>query len=340
MPPAPVPASVTLIFSLLTFRAVLAQTYTATYFPSNTLPAQSEQGQSGSNHCGPAFNQTSRCQNAYINSLEDFCLFAPPIAYPDFLLNLTNHHRFYLMPQPGYGTRVIPDGTITGAHFVKTPDYVQVTGVGDLTKINIPAGDEGGELDPHGADGKGDPIGGLVFSNAFTGPGQFVQLHEWTNFVFATGFCFRGCKDGPNAPTLCQHIYDVMGCSWNMPGNYGPGFDQCLGDDGEPMGVYGPSTFYQGEPTTPPAHPAPATSSCTTMSTISNRLLVPGVSPQPFSYVSVPSSLYLSSLPPTRVVVPLPFLFCCSPVLYMYWYPHARAYLPLYGSRQQSRPAA
>ena len=30
--------------------------------------------------------------------------------------------------QPGYGTRLIPDGSITGAHFVQTPDYVQVTG--------------------------------------------------------------------------------------------------------------------------------------------------------------------------------------------------------------------
>ena len=78
--------------------------------------------------------------------------------------------------QSGYGTRLIPDGTIQGAHFVQTPDYVQVTGtglplpggvvcqcsilcsvlgIGDLTKINVPAGDAGGELDPHGADGNG-----------------------------------------------------------------------------------------------------------------------------------------------------------------------------------------
>ena len=28
-------------------------------------------------------------------------------------------------------------------------------GVGDLTKVNIPTGDGGGELDPHGADGNG-----------------------------------------------------------------------------------------------------------------------------------------------------------------------------------------
>lgn len=39
----------------------------------------------------------------------------------------------------------------SGAHFIKVQSdlvsYVQVTGNGDFTKINIPAGDDGGELD-------------------------------------------------------------------------------------------------------------------------------------------------------------------------------------------------
>ena len=53
----------------------------------------------------------------------------------------------------GRGTRTIPDGTLKGVHFVKTPHYVQVTGVGDFTKMNIRRGDAGGELDNRGADG-------------------------------------------------------------------------------------------------------------------------------------------------------------------------------------------
>ena len=70
-----------------------------------------------------------------------------------------------------------------------------------------------------------------MFSSAF---GQLQQLHEWTNFVAFNEFCIRGCKDGPRAPALCQHIYDVMGCEWNMPGNYGAGvFEKCKGDTGE-----------------------------------------------------------------------------------------------------------
>ncbi|KAI0293369.1 hypothetical protein B0F90DRAFT_1941084 [Multifurca ochricompacta] len=263
--------SVVLILSLLAFQGVRAQTYSATYLPSNA-PNQSEQGQFGTNKCGTGYNQTSKCQNAYLNSVDDWCIFGPPDPGPESVIGNTERIEVAWCIKSGYGTRVIPDGTISGAHFVQTPDYVQITGVGDLTKINIPAGDEGGELDPHGADGNGNPIGGLVFSNAFTG--QFAQLHEWTNFVSSSEFCFRGCKDGPRAPALCQHIYDVMGCYWNMPGNYGKGFNKCAGDTGEPMGVYGSSTFYQGQSVTPSPHPAPATSSCTTTSSIGNNLPV------------------------------------------------------------------
>jgi len=134
--------------------------------------------------------------------------------------------------------------------------------------MNIPAGDAGGELDPHGADGNGNPIGGLVFSSAF---GSLAQMHEWTNFMSASEFCFRACKDAPGAPALCNHIYDTMGCEWNMPANYNAGtFEDCLGDSGDPMGVYGGSTFQQGQAATPDAHPAPASSQCSTFATISN----------------------------------------------------------------------
>jgi hypothetical protein len=68
-----------------------------------------------------------------------------------------------------------------------------------------------------------------------------------------------------------------LGCFWNMPGNYNPGvFEKCQGDSGEPMGVYGSSTFFQGQPNTPPPHPAPSSSLCTTLSTIGNGFIVSG----------------------------------------------------------------
>ncbi|KAH9941889.1 uncharacterized protein BXZ73DRAFT_75053 [Epithele typhae] len=255
------------IVPLALVSAALAQTYSATYLPSNA-PDHSEEGQTGTNKCGTTSSPSSNCQNVYVNSIDDFCLFAPPEPGADSDIGNTERIEVAWCMKDGYGTRLIPDGTISGAHFIQTPDYVQVLGVGDLTKINIPAGDQGGELDPHGADGNGNPIGGLVFTTAF---GELQQAHEWTNFMAANEFCIRVCKDGPKAPALCQHIYDVMGCEWNMPGDYSAGsFDQCQGDTGEPMGVYGTSTFHQGQPSTPDAHPAPPKSMCTPVGSIKN----------------------------------------------------------------------
>ncbi|KZT01043.1 uncharacterized protein LAESUDRAFT_745569 [Laetiporus sulphureus 93-53] len=275
-----------------------AQTYSATYMPSDA-PDHTQQGQYGTNACGVSSSQSSMCQNAYLNSVDDFCLFAPPYPGSNSTIGDTERIEVSWCLKDGYGTRVIPDGSITGAHFVQTPDYIQVMGVGDLTQLNIPAGDTGGELDPHGQDGNGNPIGGLVFSNAF---GQLEQLHEWTNFMSDRQFCFRACKPGPMATTYCQHIYDVMGCDWNMPGNYDAGvFERCLGDDGEPMGVYGTSTFKQGQPTTPSAHPAPPTSMCTTYATVGNGIFIRSVSTA--TNVSAVASIMTTSSPNSLVVV-------------------------------------
>jgi hypothetical protein len=147
----------------------------------------------------------------------------------------------------GRGTRLMLNGTLKGVHFVKTPEYVQITGVGDFTKMNVRAGDDGGELDNRGADGNsllhpnknnelipnllirqrkpqfvqadfewwlgltGDYIvGGLIYGNSFGGG---TQYHEWTEFISSNEFCIRACI-GPNAQKYCNHIYDIMGCYW------------------------------------------------------------------------------------------------------------------------------
>lgn len=46
--------------------------------------------------------------------------------------------------------RARPKNRLTTVDSLETPDYIQVTGTGDFTKINIRAGDTGGEMDPHG----------------------------------------------------------------------------------------------------------------------------------------------------------------------------------------------
>ena len=192
--------------------------------------------------------------------------------------------------------RVIPDGTFTAVHLVRTPLYIQVQGWGDFTKINIADGDEGGELDPHGATGDGNPIGGNVTSNI---SGSDVHYQEWMNYMSYQQFCLRICvseNSTYSAAVECQHTLDEMGCNWVMPGDYtNNSFTDCEGDSAYPPGVYpqadgSTSTFAQrytgtytaggsvgtytiGQTVTPQtAYSTPATSSCTTYATISNGI--------------------------------------------------------------------
>ncbi|SPO19971.1 uncharacterized protein UTRI_00361_B [Ustilago trichophora] len=245
--------------------------------------------QSGYNTCARnTWNQDSKCQTAWINSLEDFCLWGPA-EYGT--VGEKERSGVAYCTTDKHGTRLIPDGTITGAHFVRTRDYVQVTGVGDFTSILIPEGDDGGEFDPHGADDLGNPIGGIVYTTAnpaSNGEPWFVS--EWTNFMSYNQFCLRACW-GERAAAQCEHIYDVMGCRWNIPANYDAGvFETCDGAVGQLQGIYGSSTFRQGDPVTPTAHPAPSSSNCSTQRTISHGLLAVSASQSSSASSSAASS--------------------------------------------------
>lgn len=83
------------------------------------------------------------------------------------------------------GTRLIPAGALKGVQFVRAPSYVQVVGFIDQTQINVEAGDYGGEMDPHGADRRGNPLGGLLYSQAFgqSNGTQWTQVMQWHNFL-------------------------------------------------------------------------------------------------------------------------------------------------------------
>ena len=108
--------------------------------------------------------------NEIHSSASDFCVWAPrkfqsswhydtltlsTILYLAYFGTVGDTERVNIAycTKSGRGARTIPNGALKGVHFVKTPEYVQVTGVGDFTKINIPKGDSGGELDNRGADG-------------------------------------------------------------------------------------------------------------------------------------------------------------------------------------------
>jgi hypothetical protein len=151
--------------------------------------------------------------------------------------------------KPRNNARVIPDGTLTGVSFLKTDMYVQIMGFGDFTKINIPANDTGGgELDPHGAYGDGNPIGGNVTTNV---PGSELAVAEWMQFISTSQFCIRACTNSNasfGAPSMCEHKIDELGCMFVMPGNYnfGKTFETCDADVALPPGWY-PTATVEGK---------------------------------------------------------------------------------------------
>ncbi|KAF7340809.1 hypothetical protein MSAN_02110100 [Mycena sanguinolenta] len=225
-------------------------------------------------------NQTSVARLLSLNSIDDFCLFAPPelcvthLAHPRNGLILTIFRVQTPLGTPRYGSchnaftqwsyrnvfeteevawctqprnnaRLIPDGTITAVTFLKTDFYVQIMGLGDFTKLNIQAGDEGGELDPHGATGAGNPVGGNVTTNIVDGLDE--PIAEWMLYISFEQFCVRACTNANStysAAFMCWHELDEMGCEFVMPGVYQPAgvFESCEADVAYPPGWYPTAT--------------------------------------------------------------------------------------------------
>ncbi|KAL4268398.1 macrophage activating glycoprotein [Pleurotus pulmonarius] len=193
--------------------------------------------QFGYNRCNSSTeNQQSLCQTSFLNGLDDFCLWGP--SKPNSLIADTEGEEVAWCTKPGRGTRIIPADALKGVQFMRTPDYVQVVGFIDQTAINIARGDSGGELDPHGADLRGNPLGGLMYSNAWSD--SFEQAIEWHNFMGGDAFCLKVCDPSrPNAANYCQHIYDRIGCAYNAPNNAKEGvFESCEGENQDFPGVY------------------------------------------------------------------------------------------------------
>ncbi|KLO17170.1 hypothetical protein SCHPADRAFT_937208 [Schizopora paradoxa] len=246
--------------------------------------------QAGFNQCNSTTeNQQSECQTMFLNNLGDFCMWSS--GQPDDTVGESEAREFAWCTAPGHGTRVIPPGAITGAQWLYAKNYLQVVGFLDQTQVNLDASDEGGELDPHGADEQGNPLGGIVFTNGFgmnsasfqqlastgnfTGNQNYTQVIEWIDFIGSGMFCLKMCNpDDPNAAELCQHIYDEVGCNYNALANYGSingTFEVCDSDDMTPPGVFVENgvttTWFQ--PATGPVIPPytttiPSSSNCVT----------------------------------------------------------------------------
>lgn len=128
---------------------------------------------------GTTVNQKSLARLLSVNAIDDFCLFGP--MNPNSEIGPSEHNVVAWCTKPRNNARIIPDGTIKSAQFLRTPSYVQVSGWWDGTKVNIANGDDGGELDPHGPTGEGNPVGGNVTTNVATGGDVFYEVSgPWT----------------------------------------------------------------------------------------------------------------------------------------------------------------
>jgi hypothetical protein len=195
---------------------------------------------------GTPVNQTSYSRLLTLNSVDDFCLFAPP-NYGN--ISDTETEEVAWCTKPRNNARLIPDGTLTSVTFLKTDFYVQIMGNGNFTNINIPQGDQGGELDPHGAYGSGNPIGGNVTTNI---TGHDLNVGEWMQYISYNQFCIRACTNANgtySAAAMCWHELDEMGCMFVMPGDYTntDKFESCEADVAYPPGWY-PTATANGEP--------------------------------------------------------------------------------------------
>ncbi|KAG8213494.1 hypothetical protein J3R82DRAFT_12033 [Butyriboletus roseoflavus] len=247
--------------------------------------------QTGYNICNSTTqNQQANCQTAIVNSIADFCLWAPP--QPNSTIGDTEGQEVAWCSKTGHGTRLFPDGALTGVQVLITSKYIQYAGFINQVEVDIAAGDYGGELDPHGADGRGNPIGGLLYSTAFSSDNTtYEQVIDWTEqvlalllyslpdwrcrFIGGNSFCMTICNPASSSAdqgAYCQNIYDRMGCAYNMPNNAQNGtFEVCDADLKTPVGIYtsggATQTFSQpftGTFSVPYTPTVPASSNCVT----------------------------------------------------------------------------
>ncbi|WVR00354.1 hypothetical protein IAU59_007497 [Kwoniella sp. CBS 9459] len=194
----------------------------------------------------------------FLLSHEDFCVLGPANIDQPSKISETNLNVVSYCSKEGHNTRLIPDGTLHGVTYVKAPNWVQVSGYGDFTKINIAQGDAGGQFDS--ADHL--PEGATLTLSQGGDPAK-----NWVTLISADTFCVRACTGDPK---FCPTQFDEMGCFFLT--SDGVGWDNvwqdCEGDDGDPPGVFDGKEYQKGDPL--PSMVIPPVSNCQPGSSISN----------------------------------------------------------------------
>ncbi|GAA5838788.1 hypothetical protein JCM5353_000191 [Sporobolomyces roseus] len=254
-------------------------TYAYSAVPYQVNPYAVGRGpQSGYNQCNSTTSgPESNCQTLVANSIGDFCLWGSPTTSANGTIGDVEAAVVSYCTNDQHGGRIIPAGAITAVQVLRTKYYTQWTGRMNLTGVNLMENDTGGELDPHGADLLGNPLGGLVYSSGLpTGNNQTLeQVISWNEFIGSGEFCLKLCDPSYTDVNYCENKFDLLGCAYNMPASYEDNvFLDCDSDLQEVVGTYvgsngATSTWSQpsslpADSTLPWTPTIPATSNCKT----------------------------------------------------------------------------
>ncbi|GAA5980716.1 hypothetical protein JCM5350_006362 [Sporobolomyces pararoseus] len=253
-------------------------TYSYSAIPYQVNPYPVGRGpQSGYNICNSTTSgPDSNCQTLVANNISDFCLWGSPTTSANGTIGDVEAAVVAYCTNDQHGARVMPPGTITGLQVLRTKAYTQWTGRMNLTGVNLMSDDTGGELDPHGADQLGNPLGGLVYSFGLpSGDNKtLAQVISWNQFIGTGEFCLKLCDPSVTSPNYCENKFDLIGCAYNMPASYEDNvFLDCDSDLQEVVGTYvsGGQTLTWSQPSSLPADSTlpwtpsiPATSNCKT----------------------------------------------------------------------------
>ncbi|KAG1443716.1 hypothetical protein G6F56_010571 [Rhizopus delemar] len=142
---------------------------------------------------------SKRGYSIQLQSSSQFCSFMPPHRGDD--VGGTENDGIPMCTSTSLGDQQFPTGFIKSSHYVKTTNYVQVTGTIDRSKYGLSSSDGGGQYDNKDIDG--------VTCNGYK---YFVNLIE----PDANVFCIRCCKNQSD----CKLGLSTFGCDRVVPGNY------------------------------------------------------------------------------------------------------------------------
>ncbi|KAF9274274.1 hypothetical protein BGZ68_000816 [Mortierella alpina] len=134
----------------------------------------------------PLKRKAASGQTGALISASQYCLFLPPVEGGDIAKSEDDAVAFCNTAiDNAPGARILPTGLVQKVNFVKTDDYVQISGTINPAAYNLSASDEGGQYDNRA------PVGAVYADYS-----SFVQITEPKD----GRFCLRCCKKKEDCP--------------------------------------------------------------------------------------------------------------------------------------------